>query len=1009
MAAAVATVGLLAPFAAAQANDGNATTPLPTSDKIRIGGDQAYNWSEGETRVLFVDGNVTLQADDATLSADRAVIWLTPGKGDGTPGAPATEYDVQIALLGNAKVTRGEITREGPELFVTIQTRPDVQLDAAALTPGNRSGDVHYLAASQLRRRALQMPAQPLPPGRATTRSSTTQPTTEPTSRPVRPPGPPLTFNAARVSTEMTPEGRVALVLSGDEKASDVLLVQTRPDGSRVQLQANRVVIFSYLTDARQLMQGRLGQLDADRDVDAAYLEGDVRINVTPALPNLPEQSLRASRVVYEFATDRAVLTDVLLHSYDPNAPAPLSVRARTMRQLGANTYEADGASITTSNFNTPAIALSASKVTVRQADTGDPRIGTRTSFVANNVTPRIYGLPVFWLPRVWGSTSEGGGVPLRDVSLSSSSGFGVGLETQWGLFETLGLRPPEGTDASYRLDYFTKRGPAFGFDTHYAGGAVNESTLQPWSCAGDFTAYGVYDEGVDRLGKRRGSISFEDDPQFRGRVRWDHQQFLTDGWQVQARLGYTSDGTFLEEWFRNEFRNGQPLDTSLYVKRSIGSEFFSVYGNVDLNNVATVADQLQEVNVGDGGFRNPLIVERLPEVTYQRLGDSLADDRLTLMSNNSLAGLHFSESYAGLQELGLGNRGGTPEIDESFAGIPSYGYTGYTDAYVVRGDFRQEVSMPLGDDRFRIVPYGVVRYTAYSDAPDASFRDRILVGTGIRSSTQFHKTYDNARSKLFDVDRVRHIIEPQMNLFGAVQTRDRTDFWIYDEDVDGVSDIAAAQFNIRQRFQTKRGAPGKQRSVDFLTFNTGVSLFANEPEEPTPAYDADGDNTFEDAGSFRGLFFNGMPEASVARSTLFADSIWRVTDTTAILSDVSWNIDNASLATLGTGVAIQREPRVQYFVGARYIGELNSTIGTFSVDYELTQRYSIAFNESFNLTEGASQNTSLELVRKFEQFVLTLTVYFDQIEDEGGIAFSVSPRNIPLGFRVNNGGGSRR
>ena len=151
------------------------------------------------------------------------------------------------------------------------------------------------------------------------------------------------------------------------------------------------------------------------------------------------------------------------------------------------------------------------------------------------------------------------------------------------------------------------------------------------------------------------------------------------------------------------------------------------------------------------------------------------------------------------------------------------------------------------------------------------------------------------------------------------------------------------------------------------------------------------------------------MPEASIPRSTVFADSTWRVTDTTALLADAAWNIDDTQLATLGVGMAVQREPRVRYFVGVRYIGEINSTIGTVGIDYDISTRYSLALNESFNFTDGENQNANFSISRKFEQFVITVSMYLDQIEDEGGISFSISPRNFPgSGLSVSNGARGR-
>lgn len=991
---------------------GTAHAQQETSDRIRIVGDNAFHWNQPDgTRTVMIETNVRISTDDATMTADRAVVWLSNGAGEGN-------YAVQIALLGNAKLVRGDVTREAPELFVNSNVKPDVKLEVLTLTPGNRETDVHYLAASQLRRRAqqgvdeappttqAQRPPVPTPvtpdAGRA---MPTADASTQPATQPVRLSSS-VNFRYERARMEPAENGNIAMILSGN-----VALLSTAANGDTVELQAENVVVFTRWKNIRELFDGdRLRSVDAERDIEAVYLEGDVRIGVTPAQRTRPEQFLRASRAVYEFTTQRAILTDALLHTNDPALGTPLVLRAQSMKKLGQDEYEANRASITTSQFATPAISLSAKKVTVREVPSGDGRDPTRTQFKAVDVMPRLYGVPVFWLPRVWG-TSIDGGIPLRDLSFTDSTGFGFGVESRWGLFETLGTTPPEGLDAQYRLDYYSERGPGFGVDANYQGGFVNEATLQPWNYFGNFTAYGVIDDGQDRLGKQRLRPQFDSD--FRGRVKWNHQQFLTDGWQVQARLGYTTDATFLEEWFRNEFRNGIEQDASLYLKRSVGSEVFTGLVSYDISNLATVADQLQETaQAGNPGERYPVVVERLPEIQYHRIGESFWEDRLTLISNNSVAGLQFSESYKplGLEEDGkgyaLGNRGRTPNINDGDTGIPSYAWTGVTDDYIVRGDFRQEISQPFGNDKFRFVPYGVVRYTAYSDTPADSARDRILGGLGIRASTQFYKVYNGVQSDLLDINRLRHVIEPQAHLFASAQTRDREDFYQFDEGVDSVSDVQSANFNIRQRFQTKRGAPGRQRSVDFFTLNTGVTLFANQPDE---IQNLAADPNFATADAFRGLFFGTMPEASIPRSTAYADSVWRVTDTTAILSDVAWNIDQGTLATSAVGVAFSRDPRVRYFAGVRYIGETNATIGTFTIDYDISERYAVALNQSFTFQEDTSQSTNLQLIRRFEQFIFAVTVYFDQIDDEGGITFSLTPRNLPFGMGIGDGSGGRR
>ncbi len=136
----------------------------------------------------------------------------------------------------------------------------------------------------------------------------------------------PVYFESKQLETSEAADGTVAAVLTGD-----VMLVQRRPNGDTIELRSNRAVLFTPLKSLKELQQSdRVRQLqDA---VTAAYLEGDVRITFTPVNPKAGEQRLAAERVYYEFATDRAVLTDAVIHTLDPVKNIPMIVRARTVR-----------------------------------------------------------------------------------------------------------------------------------------------------------------------------------------------------------------------------------------------------------------------------------------------------------------------------------------------------------------------------------------------------------------------------------------------------------------------------------------------------------------------------------------------------------------------------------------------------------------------------------------------------------------------------------------------------
>ena len=67
----------------------------------------------------------------------------------------------------------------------------------------------------------------------------------------------------------------------------------------------------------------------------------------------------------------------------------------------------------------------------------------------------------------------------------------------------------------------------------------------------------------------------------------------------------------------------------------------------------------------------------------------------------------------------------------------------------------------------------------------------------------------------------MRHVVEPEVNLFTSASTVDEQDVFIYDEQVDHINDITAAQLAaLHNSWQTKRGGPGRWQSVDFLTIN---------------------------------------------------------------------------------------------------------------------------------------------------------------------------------------------
>jgi hypothetical protein len=933
------------------------------TEKLALDTSKLFIWRDHLLHIYQTDSPVTIGLDQATLRADSAVFWLQPADNVG-PG----RWHVTIALIGHASLVDPTEKRSGDRLLVRVELlgRPDIhaamvktsQADSAIfrqgqalLAPSGNGGsdgadsnaDPPVLAAGKTPAAAHEMPH--------------TRPTTQPAG--------PVSFSAGHVQTIDTPEGTVAVVLT-----DNVVLFQRRSGGDFVEMRADSAVLFTTLTSLHNLTESQRSRSIED-NITGVYLEGDVRIVYTPVKPTVGEQRLEARRVYYDLTTNRAILTDAVVHTLDVKQQVPMVIRARVLRQLAAGEYNAQHVELTTSTFALPSLDLAAKQLYVRTETTG-PDAGD-VYFQAKPAVLDAFGVPYFYVPKATGTISNNGEGLIRGISAGNITGFGTTVGAAFGLFETLGLERPADLDALYRVDYFTERGPGFGLTADYNGGTLTDTTKQPLDFAGDFNGYMAYDKGTDDLGRL--PVKFDGPGSvLRGQAEYEHTQYFPDGWESQIRLGYVSDPTFLEQYFYRNFTEGLPHDTSGYLKHQDQTEAFTMLVDAQPNHFVTTSD----------AQANQFEIERLPEVTYHRIGDSVLDDQLTVFSDNSVDGLHFQRSDATLREQGFG---GPFE-----PGLPSAGLTGLTSDVVFRGDFRQEVDYPVTAGPIRVVPYVLGRFTPYSNSPVDGEENRLFGAMGVRMSTELWKVDPTVYSDLLDLHELRHVIEPTVNLFTSGETVDRGRLYDYDPDVDAINDVTAAQIALYQRWETKRGGPGQWRSVDAFSFNVELNLFANQPSKAQL-----------NPNGFRGLFFESMPEASLARNSLNADASWRISDNTVVLADESYNLDQYELATASVGVLVRRDVQTDYYIENRYIAALKSDITSVHLDYQISPKYTIALDQSFDFDANQEVYSGIGLARKFDTFTITMEYIHNETDKTDSFNFNIVPAGLSYGVGSNS------
>ena len=165
------------------------------------------------------------------------------------------------------------------------------------------------------------------------------------------------------------------------------------------------------------------------------------------------------------------------------------------------------------------------------------------------------------------------------------------------------------------------------------------------------------------------------------------------------------------------------------------------------------------------------------------------------------------------------------------------YESVGWTTAGVFRADTRHELDMPLQVGDAKITPYVTGRVTFWDDGfadANQSTTTRVWGGGGVRTSMQFWRVYENAESRFFDVHEIRHIIEPQFNIFVGGATQDRKDLQQFDRDVEGISGASGSQLSINQKWQTKRGGEGiTGRDVDWLRAQRRLESILEPDDQP--------------------------------------------------------------------------------------------------------------------------------------------------------------------------------
>ncbi len=975
---------------------GPSVSEIDSAD-LRITADHAQTFTSTQgAQAILLQGKTVLRCGERRLTGQTGVIWIITSKdaGSGEIIYKITGYlkeDVKVRPK-SMPVIKSEEDRQA--VLFCLATRGKVYLLAETREDKPALDQPIYQQARKLRQKYTSQlypdltPKPPIP--KASTPNAPTQspaPITESvTSKEVAP----APKKKAESKTKTAPNRKIKQAKKSetthknDSKKWEFpprVYVQPlgqgnfrlipQPDGTDIGVYTGGVYVFQRRPKQDVLFELRAQnavafsqkhilelvdpntRLDADslgQIVSGIYLEGDVVLEAG-------DYQITAEKLYYDFTQQRALVLDGVMRLVLPDPAIPLYIRAQKIRQLSQNRFQAEQVKISNDEFHQPHAFLQARIADVMAVDENDnavdPREADQFNFELQDVTANVEDLPIFYWPQVTGDTAATQS-PLKTIRTSYNSEFGMGIESEWYLDSILGLRRPRGVDSTFHLDEFSKRGPGTGIDLDY----------KQERYFGDVRTYILHDDGEDRLGRFDALDDVSPPEDWRGRARLRHRQFLPLDWQGTFEISYFCDPTYLESWEKTEFDTEKEQETLVYLKQQRDQWAFDFLSKFHLNDFDYTQTELPTA-----GFH--------------------------------VAGQDFFQIFT------YSHEGYISRIRERAGGRDVPGLSGHQEPWDLpetldQRDFafavsRHELALPLHFAGLHVAPTVIGTY-AYDDSSiDNSF---VLGAGGLRAATQFWHINENAKSRLWDIDRLRHIVIPEINAFWS------------DSDLTTSKHPDVFNFGLRQRWQTKRGPEGNKHSVDFLRFDASITLVEPDLENndlPNKFFFTRPEQQF----GYTSLLNADLSNLGLARREQLNQSLtdhargdwtWLISDTTAVTGALNYDIYNGVSSQANGGVAVQRTPRTSYYVGNLFINNAdpfddgnppqtrNANFLTAGASYKLNRKYTLAVAHQFDIERIADSFTDFVVIRKFPHWYGAFIVSIDPVREALSFSFSFWP-----------------
>jgi lipopolysaccharide export system protein LptA len=707
------------------------------------------------------------------------------------------------------------------------------------------------------------------------------------------------------------------------------------------------------------------------------------------------DRVIYADRMYYNITQQYGVVMSAEMLTPVQDYQGLLRLRAEVLQQLDRQHFQAYNAALTSSRIGVPRYWFQAGNVQVEDIHrplldpfsgqplvdpaTGEAEIDHQLMATSRNNFLFLSQVPVFYWPVIATDLTK----PtyyIDRIRIKSDRVFGQQLLLDWDAYQLLGIRnKPLGTRWGLSTDFLSERGIGLGTDFKYEG----DTPLGfPGPFRGFIDAWGLlHEEGVDNLGFDRREVPPE--AQSRGRILAHHRHYMQNDWMSTFEFGLISDRNFLEQYYETEWDTLKDQTTGIELKKYTENRSLSVTADVRLNDFFTQT-------------------EWLPRVDHFMFGQPLLFDRLSWHE-------HSHVGYARLQT------GVPPTNPVDLAKWSPMAWE--VEQEGIRAATRQELELPVELGPVKFTPYVLGEAAHWSNDINSEEVTRFFGQTGIRASLPLWTADPTIQNELLNVNGLAHKVVLDSELFYADASEDLSRFPLYDQlDDDSqeafrrrmavntfgqpvgtfvplkyderfyalrsglqsavaspsteiADDLTAFRTGIRQRWQTKRGLPGQERIIDWVTMDVDAVFF------PKPGRD--------NFGADLGL--------------VDYDFSWHVGDRVTFLSDGFYDFFDQGLRQVTVGSLLTRPEYGSLYLGFRSTeGPISANVFNASVSYRMSEKWIGTAGTSVDFSSAGNIGQNIALTRVGESFLVRIGFIVDNSRNNVGLQFMIEPRFLP-------------